>query len=117
MPGVAALEHAFLERRWREAGVEGQAPKRLYPGTRGNREVARDAGFASPYVGKIYSDSGSGRRHDIEGRYATEVMSMGMEAIFGGKHGSLLGADRAPADPDHRAFVLGVLATAGRRAQ
>lgn len=40
-----------------------------------------------------------------------EVLSCGMEAIFAGRFGGLEGRQRYQADPEHRQFVLGTLAT------
>ncbi|MGO1851832.1 MAG: hypothetical protein ACTH0V_00300 [Microbacteriaceae bacterium] len=110
--GITELEHAFLNRRRREHGTDGQRPRRLYPNRRGNTEVAVDAGFVTPYVGKIYDKGG---RRPAQGYTPTEVMSMGMEALFGGSHGGLIGVGTKQTDHDHRNFVLGVLAAAGRR--
>lgn len=97
MPRIGELEAAFKARR---CGLPGQ--RRVVAAFEGSRkEVALDGGFVVPYVGKQYYGA-AGRFH--------EVMSTGMEAVIGGKYGGLVGEDGHKADPDHRAFVLGVLA-------
>ena len=104
IPGVTELEHEFLRRRTTDPATgRREALVDLGVGMAGER--ARPDAFASAYIGKEYSDSN-----------ATEVMSMGMESLFTGTHGGLVGAGRYAADTDMRAFVLGVLATAGRSA-
>ena len=95
-PEVLALEGAFYRRR--VTSDEGEIePTTSYMGSR--RERVRSDGFVDPYVGK-----------DYDGGRAYEVLSVGMEAVFAGSMGSLLGVDHRAADLDHRAFVLGLLA-------
>ncbi len=103
VPGIMAVEAEFVRRR--ATTEDGLAPLRpLYAG-RSRAEVARDGGFVSKYVGKEYT---SGHR---------EVLSVGMESIFAGEYGGLVGvAGRAP-DLEHRAFVLGALAGIGPRTE
>lgn len=94
-PDVLSLESAFYRRR--VTGDDGEIePTTSYMGSR--RERVRSDGFVDPYVGK-----------DYDGR-AYEVLSVGMEAVFAGSMGGLIGVDHRAADPDHRAFVLGLLA-------
>lgn len=45
----------------------------------------------------------------------TEILSIGMESIFAGNNGGLAGVNTYKADLEMRDFILGVLATAGRR--
>lgn len=73
---------------------------RIYAGT---SEMARPDHFAAVYMGKHY-DHGH-----------TEILSMGMESFFAGTNGGLIGVNAHEADPEMRDFILGVLATAGRR--
>jgi hypothetical protein len=40
-----------------------------------------------------------------------EVLSMGMEAIFSGSQGSLIGLGNFKPDPDMKNFIIGLLAT------
>ena len=104
VPGVTELEREFLRRRTTDPATgRREALVDLGAGMAGER--ARPDAFVSAYIGKEYRDSN-----------ATEVMSMGMESLFTGTHGGLVGAGRYAADADMRAFVLGVLATAGRSA-
>lgn len=104
IPQIGQMEHDFLVRRTTDPVTGEREPLRtLYEGT---AEVARPDKFASAYMGKEYP-GGRTTHH--------EVMSMGVQALFSGESGGLVGAHRYDADPDMRAFVLGVLATAGRR--
>lgn len=58
--------------------------------------------FSDCYVSREYTTSTN----------ATEVLSMGMESLFGGGFGRLTGADdKSPADAEHRGLVLGLLAS------
>jgi len=98
---LAELEDMFLRRRT-NAGPHAKGPrqgKRRYKLGRKD-EMTRPDDFADPYFGKEY-----------EGLRAREILSTGIEAVFGNKFGNLMGMDGYKADPDHRAFVLGVLAT------
>lgn len=105
VPGVAVLENEFLTRRTSivvdpETGATDREKKvLLYAGT---DEWTRPDHFASAYMGKHY-DHGH-----------TEILSMGMESLFAGTHGGLIGVNSHDADPEMRNFILGVLATAGR---
>ena len=89
--GIVGLEEGYLDSRTIE---EGNIV--LYGGAlrRGKPEVARKTDFVDAYMGKTYS-----------GGESFEVMSCGMEAMFGGSYKGL-GGDR-----DMREFILGVLAT------
>ena len=64
-------------------------------------EVVRPDDFVDVYVGKDYKSA-----------VHTEVMSMGMESVFGGSHGGLRGHHGYRADPEHRNLILGLCATA-----
>lgn len=68
-------------------------------------ESALEGSFAHPYMGRVYDhlDGTTG---------ATEVFSTGVEAVFYGEFGGLLGREEFAADPEHRALVVGLLATA-----
>ena len=96
-PDVLALESAFYRRR--VTGDDGEIePTTSYMGSR--RERVRSDGFVDPYIGKEYGDPPR----------AFEVLSVGMESVFAGSMGGLLGVDHRASDLDHRAFVLGLLA-------
>jgi hypothetical protein len=95
---LGMLEDAFLRRRCSDE--DGRLrPTRPIEHMRGER--ARDGGFVSPYVGKVYPT-----------QTFHEVLSTGTEAIFGGAYGGLVGRGGEAVDADHRAFVLGCLAAA-----
>lgn len=64
-------------------------------------EVVRPDDFVNVYVGKDYKSA-----------VHTEVMSMGMESVFGGSHGGLRGHHGYRADPEHRDLILGLCVTA-----
>ncbi|MCZ4589663.1 hypothetical protein O4328_39525 [Rhodococcus opacus] len=72
-------------------------PKQRYAKT----EVVRPDEFVDVYVGKDYKST-----------VHSEVMSMGMESVFGGSHGGLQGHHGYRADPEHRNLILGLCATA-----
>lgn len=63
-------------------------------------EFTRSDGFADAYIGKQYPDTGN-----------SEAFSMGMEGVFAGRFGGLVGAGGCRADVEHRDLILGVLAT------
>lgn len=96
---VVSLENAFLERRATKEDGDVEEQTLIYGQRKGaNAEIGYRDSFVSHYMGKTYN-----------GRYF-EVMSTGMEAVFAGEYGGLLGGDGHKADHDHRNFVLGVLA-------
>lgn len=89
--GITDLEGSYLDSR-----TTGEGNIVLHGGklNRGRVEVARKTDFVDAYMGRVYSEDD-----------AFEVMSCGMEGLFGGSYKGL-GGDR-----DMREFVLGVLAT------
>lgn len=74
--------------------------------------LSRTLGSRSePQVGDSFIDEYVSREY-AEDANCTEVFSMGMEALFTGTHGGAVGSDgKHPADPEHRALVLGMLAS------
>jgi len=94
VPGLAQMETAFYERRTANSPLKNL--NQIYPsaGYKGD-ERARPDEFFSAYVGKDY---GSKRFY--------EVMSMGMQAVAKGDHGTNA-PDRI--DHDYAAFVFGAL--------
>lgn len=62
-------------------------------------EWVRADGFVDPYVGKEYGYESH-----------AEVFTMGVEGIFAGKRGGLIGEQGFKADLEHRDLVLGMLA-------
>jgi hypothetical protein len=109
VPGITQAEHDFLDSRVdRTTSVrfkqKGMGRERYFPG----------GGFVSDYVAKDYSST----NNPAQGRAPTEVMAVGMEALFGTRRGGLVGAGSVNrSDDGHRNFVLGALALLGRRAR
>lgn len=97
VPGLAALEQRFYERR--TAGEPTQKLSSLVPGHgyRSN-EVSRPDDFFDPYAGKVYPD-----------KYF-EVFTMGMEGTAMRAGRGKVGEARY-IDDDHAAFILGALVT------
>lgn len=104
---ITRMEEAWLRRRTTnvDTGIREDNSK-IYPSFTGNSiidiEFGRRNSFFTHYVGKEYPTN----RH-------REVLSMGAEALFGGAWSGLMGIDGSTkADHDHKAFVLGIFATA-----
>lgn len=115
-PEVGAACKEFLKRR-----TEGMEKVVYLAGKRRNGkrlpdEVVVPDGFVDSYIGKNYDDPNH-----------TEVFSMGVEAVFTGAHGGLLGIEidtanlgkegvtkRYRSDPEHFALIMGLLASANR---
>lgn len=120
VPGIGALEEDFLRRRTTNADGERERLVEIYPKDRtrvrswadGSQvpkrtEVGRKDDLIHHYMGKEY-----------HGTNFREVMSTGTESLFAGEHGGLVGANKeGRADHDMRGFVLGTLASAGRKDQ
>lgn len=74
------------------------------------RRTGIGAGLIDPSMGGHIEPCPSAGEHDCP---SLEVISYGVESLFMGSYGSLLGLDAQwPADRDHAAFILGVLAVA-----
>lgn len=102
-PDIPRMESWFLERR-----SVGEELSRINPGRREARpEVGYKDNLVDHYMGRVYESD----------RYF-EVMSCGVESLFGGHFGGLIGAHgdgkRYHEDEDMRAFVLGTMAVANR---
>lgn len=101
VPGLTQLEAQFLRRRTTDPETGEPEPYRpLWPGS---RERVQADNFITSYTGKTYDGE------------AYEVLSTGVDSLFGGRNGGMVGTAGEKADPDMRAFILGVMATAGRR--
>lgn len=104
-PVIPKLEKAFISRRANKTDETWHDNMIPALGIWDTQEYAHDGGFVTPYVGKEYPNSSS-----------YEVLSVGIESIYGGNNGGLVGASRAgernKADLNHRGFVLGLLASA-----
>lgn len=89
-PSIKQAANDFLERR--TAGKEVKTLNELTNSTRFEpHEVAKEGGFINPYVGKIYGDK------------ATEVVSMGVEALW--RYPSQFIKD----DPEHASLIIDIL--------
>lgn len=113
VPNLNRMARAWRERRVAESPTEeGRALRPIY---RGTRENGYSDHFVNHYMGRSYDHRRSVKRgvaHNFV--EATEIFSMGSEALFAGSEGGLIGlSSTKEADPDMRAFVLGVFATAG----
>lgn len=97
---ISRIESAFLERRRKASeGDEAKAKLTKIYQTR-KREVGYEDEFANRYMGKVYA----GQRHK-------ELLSTGMEALFGGSYGGLAGTAGLRRDDDMQQLILGLLAT------
>jgi hypothetical protein len=95
---ITRMEENFLKRRSTHDG-QREPLKRIYP--TGKAEYAYYDSFVNAYMGKIYERSTS-----------KEILSMGMESLFAGTNGGLMGGSGAKSDPEMKRFILGLLATA-----
>ncbi len=93
MPDMYPAEMKFLQSRIGE-------DEKIVPVTPGTREMGYADKFHEIYAGRIYGRQGS-----------SEIMSMGMEQVFYGRHGAFVG-DKA--DDGYKHFVLGTLAMTSR---
>lgn len=93
-------QRAFLNRRVPAAGSD--KPYKNMVSINNTEELAWDGGFVTKYVGRSYFN---------EEHY--EVFTTGVEALYGGNMGGLVGNSSSyyQKDSDHRAFTLGVMAT------
>ena len=90
-------------RAWRDDRAGDEEKSLIYDKKPGKpAEVGYRDGFADHYIGKVYGSSPF-----------TEVVTMGMEMLMFDRHGGFTGNDSYKADPGHRDFMLGLLATAG----
>jgi len=98
-PTIGALEHEHIRRRT-TAPTGEREPLTPLPG---KGESGWASNFADPYQGRDYS-----RAYPDD--TPTEILSVGMEALFGGAYGGFIGAGRYAPDDDSRFFILGLLA-------
>lgn len=103
---IIRLENSFDERRTTDENGVREPLVRVFPNVKGNNELTRRDGYMLPYIGKQY-----------ESGYQREIFTVGVEAMFSGKYGAFTGipdfkGDIYREDKDHRAFMLGTLATA-----
>lgn len=101
--GLAQAENDFLDSR---------VDRSRHVWAAGREACYADGGFVHDYVGRDYSHMDE----QPSGGQVTEVTTVGMESMFGGSFGGLIGAGtKYRADEGHRNFVLGALAVIGRR--
>jgi DNA-binding protein H-NS len=96
-PMIGKMEEAFIKDRTTDDSGLREPFIKLYGRS---KEISRPDNFVSDYMGKHYNDS----KH-------WEVLSTGVEAVFGTAYGGLLGVSDFKKDLEHRDFVLGVFAT------
>lgn len=102
---IMRQEEAFLRRRTTNPDTgEREDNSFIYPMLPGSSiataEIGRRNSFVVHYVGKEYITS-----------HNREVLSVGIESIFGGNYSALNGLkDEYKADEDHKGFTLGILA-------
>ena len=96
VPFLKNVQKAFYERRTTNPDGSPQPAVKLY---KGRKEYAVPDSFASDYMGKKYS-----------GDVHYEILSTGMEAIFGGEYaGGLIGLKNKKPDKDMFNFIVGTL--------
>lgn len=113
--GIPRHEKYFLNRRagyFVDDGIPPEKPSLIYPDlyqernifdedqdkVKNTEEGIRD-NFPNHYMGKIQCGG------------ADEILSMGMETLFGGTNGAFAGILRTKADSDYKKFMLGILAS------
>lgn len=103
-PGLSRMENHWLLERTTSKKGEREPLISLDNGR--DDEFVRQDSFIVSYIGKEYEANG----------WHYEVMSVGMQALFGGDYGGLVGVDSKRGyseDQDMRSFILGALASAG----
>lgn len=105
VPGLSSMEHDWLVDR---TTVNGEREE-LVPRWEGANEFVRTDNFLDSYIGREYTDVAG------DSRDTTEVITMGVQGIFGGDHGGLIGMGSLKRDDDMRHFILGSMASAAAR--
>lgn len=96
VPMLKELQDTFYRRRTEVDGTPMEKV-RLY---KGKNEFAIPDSFTADYMGKRYEQ----QKH-------FEILSTGMEAVFGNSYGGLVGVGGKKPDHDMRNFILGLLAS------
>lgn len=96
VPMLKELQDAFYRRRTEVDGTPMEKV-RLY---KGKNEFAIPDSFTADYMGKRYEQ----QKH-------FELLSTGMEAVFGNNYGGLVGVGGKKPDYDMRNFIVGLLAS------
>ena len=104
IPTISAMESEWISDRTRTSEGVSQRPR---PRWSGSRELVRADDFVDAYIGRVYKDN-----YGQESRI-TEVLTVGVQAMFGGGYGGLIGNDgiKSKHDDDMRAFILGMMAS------
>jgi len=97
MPELVSLEESFIRRRTTRS--DGTRERQVNVNGGKKMEAGWADSFPSAYMGRHYTD---GKAH--------EVLSVGMESLFGGHTGGFVGAGKYERDDECRSFVLGLLA-------
>ncbi|HEX9086659.1 MAG TPA: hypothetical protein VF867_03940 [Arthrobacter sp.] len=100
--GITGLENLFVTRRTTLAdGTRQKAESIGIDNMTAEGDImARSDHFAFAYSGRVAYEGG-----------ATEIMSTGVEGLFGGQFGGHIGLTRFGADLEMRNFILGLMAT------
>lgn len=98
IPAISRVERAFLLARTTDGDANQEELSQIYT-ARADERGRRDS-FVDHYVGKEYEDP----------RFR-EVLSVGVESVFGSARGGLIGVGNHAADRHHRDVVLGILAS------
>lgn len=119
VPGLNQMATSFRDYRARGEDLKGINGSRT--------EVGYEDHFVHHYVGRSYENTGGDLMSALGGgsedpatpkgfREATEVVSCGIEGLFGGGFGGFMAASSRTRTADHemRHFMLGALASAGR---
>ena len=100
---ISQTEEQFLKRRTTDSDGKREPLLKIIDLEEGSKykaeEVVRADGFPNAYMGKEYED-----------KYR-EVLSMGMESIFAGSNGGLIGLGKYKSDSDMKNFIIGLLAS------
>lgn len=98
---ITGIESAFIRRRTTNEQGERDQLEGLYGG---KSELARKDHFADGYIGKEYNASkGANKPH--------EVLAVGVESVFAGSLGGLVGAGNRKPDHEMRDLIVGLFAT------
>lgn len=96
IPFLKHVQKAFYDRRTTNYDGSKQERIKLY---KGRKEYSIPDSFAADYMGKTYS-----------GNVHYELLSTGMEAIFGGEYaGALIGLKNKKPDKEMRDFIVGLI--------
>ena len=101
IPEIGRLERDFIVRRTTLA--DGTRERMVAVNGGKSREAGYADSFPEAYMGRKY-----------DGETSHELLSVGMESLFGGHTGGFVGGGRYERDDECRSFVLGLLASVER---